>query len=106
MIQHLNLDNTKYSVTQFEQELKILFMTSQGIQVTYNELATLISFPILKNVKSQLSGIEYTNDDDPDTIDIISEYVASEAVETKAGKFVCNKISYIITKKSGKINKY
>jgi hypothetical protein len=106
MIQHLNLDNTKYSVTRLEQELKILFMTAHSIKVTYNEPATLISFPILKNVKSQWSGIEYTNEDEPDSIAIISEYVGSEVVETEAAKFDCIKISYTITKKSGKVNKY
>jgi hypothetical protein len=106
MIQHLNLDNTKYSVTQLEQELKILFMTAHSIKVTYNEPATLISFPILKNVKSHWSGIEYTNEEEADSISITSEYVSNEVLETEAGKFDCIKISYTITKQSGKVNKY
>jgi hypothetical protein len=81
-------------------------MTAHNINVTYNKPAQLVSFPLIKNRISQWSGIEYTNEEEADTILITSEYISNEVIETEAGKFNCIKISYTITKKSGKINKY
>lgn len=106
MVQKLNLDDEKLSVSMLEQELKVLFITAHSIHVTYSEPATLVSIPVERNVKSEWNGLEYINDEPGDSIVITSEYVGSELIKTEAGNFECIKLAYIITKKSGKVNKY
>jgi hypothetical protein len=106
MIQQVIIDSNKISVIHLEQELKILFITAHSINVTYNEPAMLVSIPVHKAMKSEWNGMEYINDNPADTIVITSKYLGNETIISEAGEFDCIKLAYVITKTSGKINKY
>jgi len=106
MSQKVKLDTNKLSITSLEQELNILFITAHSITVTYNEPAKLVSIPVLKGIKSQWRGLEYVNDNPADTIVITSEYLENEIITSDAGEFDCIKLGFVITKASGKVNKY
>jgi hypothetical protein len=106
MIQQVTSGSDHYSIISLEQELKILFMTAHSIKITYNEPAKIVSLPISKVNKTIWNGLEYTNEEEVDTITITSAFIGNEVIETEAGKFDCIKLEYIITKSSGKINKY
>ena len=106
MLQELQLDSSRMSVVRLEQELTLLFITAHSINVTYSEPAKLVSIPVNKDEKSEWYGLEYVNDRSADTITITSEYKGNEIIKTEAGEFDCIILDYMITKKSGRVNRY
>jgi len=106
MIQQLKLDQDKLCLTYLEQKLDILFFTAHSIQVTYSEPAKLVSIPVLKDIISRWTGLEYVNDSPADTIVITSEYLGNEKIISEAGEFDCIKLGFVITKASGRVNKF
>jgi len=100
-IQDIIIKNDSIYITRLEEEVDILFFFSAGLEVTYNEPALRFPFPMKAGQTWKWEGIEYVEDEEPDSIIITGELLGEEIVSTEAGEFNCIKIQTDIDKKSG-----
>jgi len=100
-IQDVVVKNDSVYLTRLEEEVDVLLFISAGITVTYNEPALRIPFPMKTGQTWKWEGIEYVEEEEPDSIIITGELLGEEIVTTEAGEFKCIKIQTDIDKKSG-----
>jgi hypothetical protein len=101
------VENDSVFLTKLEQEVDVFLFISSSASVTYNRPYLRFPFP-LKNKDTWIwNGVEYIDEENPDTIKVSGKVLGSETVQTEAGKFDCMKFQIDIhKKKSGSHTKF
>lgn len=106
-VQTVYIENDTIFLTKLEQEVDVFLFVSSSASVTYNRPYLRFPFPLKNNDSWTWNGVEYIDEDDPDTIGVSGKVLEREMVETEAGKFDCVKFQIDIRKKkSGSHTKF
>jgi hypothetical protein len=106
-VQTVHVENDTIFLTKLDQEVDVFLFISSGSSVTYNRPYLRFPFPLKNNDSWTWDGVEYIDEENPDTIMVSGKVLGSEEVETEAGKFNCVKFQIdIYKKKSGSHTKF
>lgn len=106
-IQTVHVVNDTVYLTKLEQEVDVFLFISSSVAVTYNRPYLRFPFPLKNNDTWTWNGVEYIDEENPDTINVSGKVLGREIVETEAGKFDCVKFQIDIRKKkSGSHTKF
>lgn len=106
-VQTVHVENDTIFLTKLEQEVDVFIFISSSASVTYNRPYLRFPFPLKKNDSWTWNGVEYIDEENPDTIKVSGKVLGREMVETEAGKFDCVKFQIDIRKKkSGSHTKF
>jgi hypothetical protein len=98
-VQTVFVENDSVFLTKLEQEVDVFLFISSSASVTYNRPYLRFPFPLKKNDSWTWNGVEYIDEENPDTIKVSGKVLGGEVVETEAGKFDCVKFQIDINKK-------
>jgi hypothetical protein len=98
-VQTVFVENDSVFLTKLEQEVDVFLFISSSASVTYNRPYLRFPFPLKKNDCWTWNGVEYIDEENPDTIKVSGNVLGGEVVETEAGKFDCVKFQIDINKK-------
>ena len=106
-VQTVHVKNDTVYLTKLDQEVDVFLFISAGVAVTYDRPTLRYPFPLKTRDTWHWSGIEYIDEENPDTISISGVVLGEEVVETEAGNFNCVKFQIDIhKKKSGAHTKF
>jgi hypothetical protein len=106
-VQTVYVENDTIYLTKLDQEVDVFLFISSGSSVTYNRPYLRFPFPLKNNDSWTWNGVEYIDEENPDTIMVSGKVLGAEVVETEAGKFNCMKFQIDIhKKKSGSHTKF
>ena len=106
-VQTVHVKNDTVYLTKLDEEVDIFLFISAGVAVTYDRPTLRYPFPLKINDTWNWTGIEYIDEENPDTITITGVVLGEEVVETEAGDFNCVKFQIDIhKKKSGSHTKF
>jgi hypothetical protein len=98
-IQTVHVANDTIYLTKLDQEVDVFLFISSSASVTYNRPYLRFPFPLKNNDSWTWNGVEYIDEENPDTIKVSGKVLGSETVQTEAGKFECVKFQIDINKK-------
>ena len=98
-IQTVHVANDTVFLTKLEQEVDVFLFISSSASVTYNRPYLRFPFPLKNNDSWTWNGVEYIDEENPDSIKVSGKVLGSETVQTEAGKFECVKFQIDINKK-------
>jgi hypothetical protein len=98
-IQTVHVANDTVFLTKLDQQVDVFLFISSSASVTYNRPYLRFPFPLKNNDSWTWNGVEYIDEQNPDTIKVSGKVLGSETVETEAGKFECVKFQIDINKK-------
>jgi hypothetical protein len=98
-VQTVFVENDSVFLTKLEQEIDVFLFISSSASVTYSRPYLRFPFPLKKNDTWTWIGIEYIDEENPDSIKVSGKVLGQEIVETEAGKFDCVKFQIDIDKK-------
>lgn len=98
-IQTVHVANDTVFLTKLDQEVDVFLFISSSASVTYNRPYLRFPFPLKNNDSWTWNGVEYIDEENPDTIKVSGKVLGSEIVQTEAGKFECVKFQIDINKK-------
>jgi len=98
-IQTVHVQNDTVYLTKLEQEVDVFLFISSSTAVTYNRPYLRFPFPLKNNDTWNWKGVEYIDEENPDTISVSGKVLGEELVETEAGNFDCVKFQIDIRKK-------
>jgi len=106
-IQTVFVENDTIFLTKLEQEVDVFLFISSSASVTYSRPYLRFPFPLKINDSWTWTGVEYIDEENPDSITVSGKVLGQEMVETEAGKFDCVKFQIDIhKKKSGTHTKF
>ncbi len=106
-VQTVYVENDTVYLTKLDQEVDVFLFISSGSSITYNRPYLRFPFPLSINDNWNWNGVEYIDEENPDTIMVSGKVLGAEVVETEAGKFNCVKFQIDIRKKkSGSHTKF
>ncbi|HSW54153.1 MAG TPA: hypothetical protein VLH59_03620 [Ignavibacteriaceae bacterium] len=106
-VQTVFVENDTIFLTKLEQEVDVFLFISSSASVTYGRPYLRFPFPLKKNDSWTWTGVEYIDEENPDSIMVSGKVLGQEMVETEAGKFDCVKFQIDIRKKkSGSHTKF
>jgi len=106
-VQTIHVENDTIFLIKLDQEVDVFLFISSGSSVTYNRPYLRFPFPLKINDSWNWDGVEYIDEEDPDTISVSGKVLGQELVETEAGSFDCVKFQIDIRKKkSGSHTKF
>ncbi|NWG27891.1 MAG: hypothetical protein HXY48_05070 [Ignavibacteriaceae bacterium] len=106
-VQTVFIENDTVFLTKLEQEVDVFLFISSSASVTYNRPYLRFPFPLKKDDTWNWNGVEYIDEENPDTITVSGKVLGSEMITTEAGKFDCVKFQIdILKKKSGSHTKF
>jgi hypothetical protein len=97
-VQTVYVENDTIFLTKLEQEVDVFLFISSSASVTYSRPYLRFPFPLKKNDGWAWTGVEYIDEENPDTITVSGKVLGQEIVETEAGKFNCMKFQIDIHK--------
>ena len=100
-IQTVHVANDTVYLTKLDQEVDVFLFISSSASVTYNRPYLRFPFPLKNNDSWTWNGVEYIDEENPDSIKVSGKVLGSETVQTEAGKFECVKFQIDINKKKG-----
>ena len=98
-IQTVHVANDTVFLTKLDQEVDVFLFISSSASVTYNRPYLRFPFPLKNNDSWTWNGVEYIDEENPDSIKVSGKVLGSETVQTEAGKFECVKFQIDINKK-------
>ena len=98
-IQTVHVANDTVYLTKLDQEVDVFLFISSSASVTYNRPYLRFPFPLKNNDSWTWNGVEYIDEENPDSIKVSGKVLGSETVQTEAGKFECVKFQIDINKK-------
>jgi hypothetical protein len=98
-IQTVHVANDTVYLTKLDQEVDVFLFISSSASVTYNRPYLRFPFPLKNNDSWTWNGVEYIDEENPDSIKVSGRVLGSETVQTEAGKFECVKFQIDINKK-------
>jgi hypothetical protein len=98
-IQTVHVANDTVFLTKLDQEVDVFLFISSSASVTYNRPYLRFPFPLKNNDSWTWNGVEYIDEENPDSIKVSGRVLGSETVQTEAGKFECVKFQIDINKK-------
>jgi hypothetical protein len=98
-VQTVFVENDTVFLTKLEQEVDVFLFISSSAAVTYNRPYLRFPFPLKNNDSWTWNGVEYIDEENPDTIKVSGKVLGREMVVTEAGKFDCVKFQIDINKK-------
>jgi hypothetical protein len=98
-IQTVHVENDTIFLTKLEQEVDVFLFISSSSSVTYNRPYLRFPFPLQKNDTWNWEGVEYIDEENPDTISVSGKVLGYEKLKTEAGSFDCVKFQIDIHKK-------
>ncbi|OGU67491.1 MAG: hypothetical protein A2W30_10760 [Ignavibacteria bacterium RBG_16_36_9] len=106
-VQTVHVANDTVFLTKLDQEVDVFLFISSSASITYNRPYLRFPFPLRKDDTWTWNGVEYIDEENPDTIKVAGKVLGGEVVETEAGKFDCVKFQIDINKKkSGSHTKF
>jgi len=106
-VQTVFVENDTIFLTKLEQEVDVFLFISSSASVTYSRPYLRFPFPLKINDSWTWTGVEYIDEENPDSIKVSGKVLGQEIVETEAGKFDCVKFQIDIhKKKSGTHTKF
>ena len=106
-VQTVHVENDTVFLTKLEQEVDVFLFISSSASVTYSRPYLRFPFPLKNNDSWTWNGVEFIDEENPDTIRVSGKVLGSEVVKTEAGKFDCVKFQIDIRKKkSGSHTKF
>ena len=106
-VQTVFVENDTIFLTKLEQEVDVFLFISSSASVTYSRPYLRFPFPLKINDSWTWAGVEYIDEENPDSIKVSGKVLGQEIVETEAGKFDCVKFQIDIhKKKSGSHTKF
>lgn len=106
-VQTVFVENDTVFLTKLEQEVDVFLFISSSASVTYNRPYLRFPFPLKKNDSWIWTGVEYIDEENPDSITVSGKVLGQEIIETEAGNFDCVKFQIDIhKKKSGSHTKF
>lgn len=97
-VQTVYVENDTIFLTKLEQEVDVFLFISSSASVTYSRPYLRFPFPLKINDGWAWTGVEYIDEENPDTITVSGKVLGQEIVETEAGKFDCMKFQIDIRK--------
>ncbi|HEY6626488.1 MAG TPA: hypothetical protein VIZ21_06005 [Ignavibacteriaceae bacterium] len=97
-IQTVFVENDTIFLTKLEQEVDVFLFISSSASVTYSRPYLRFPFPLKNNDSWTWTGVEYIDEENPDSITVSGKVLGQEIVETEAGKFDCVKFQIDIHK--------
>jgi len=98
-VQTVHVENDTIFLTKLEQEVDVFLFISSSASVTYSSPYLRFPFPLKSNDSWTWNGVEYIDEENPDTIKVSGKVLGKEMVETEAGNFDCVKFQIDINKK-------
>lgn len=98
-VQTIYVENDTIFLTKLDQEVDVFLFISSSSSVTYNRPYLRFPFPLSINDKWNWDGVEYIDEENPDTISVSGKVLGKELVKTEAGNFDCVKFQIDIRKK-------
>jgi hypothetical protein len=98
-VQTVQVENDTVYLTKLDQEVDVFLFISAGSVVTYDHPYLRFPFPLKTNDTWSWTGVEYIDEENPDTITVSGMVLGEELVETEAGNFDCVKFQIDIRKK-------
>ncbi|MDZ7623235.1 MAG: hypothetical protein U5J96_02145 [Ignavibacteriaceae bacterium] len=98
-VQTVHVENDTVFLTKLEQEVDVFLFISSSSSVTYGRPYLRFPFPLKNNDSWTWNGVEYIDEENPDTIMVSGKVLGREIVETEAGNFDCVKFQIDIHKK-------
>lgn len=98
-VQTVYVENDAVYLTKLDQEVNVLLFISTGVAVTYDRPYLRFPFPLRTNDSWNWTGIEYIDEENPDTITVSGKVLGEEVVVTEAGNFDCVKFQIDIRKR-------
>jgi hypothetical protein len=98
-VQTVQVENDTVYLTKLDQEVDVFLFISAGSVVTYDRPYLRFPFPLKTNDTWSWTGVEYIDEENPDTITVSGMVLGEELVETEAGNFDCVKFQIDIRKK-------
>ena len=106
-VQTVHVANDTVFLTKLDQEVDVFLFISSSASITYNRPYLRFPFPLKKDDTWTWNGVEYIDEENPDTIKVAGKVLGREMVETEAGKYDCVKFQIDIhKKKSGSHTKF
>ena len=106
-VQTVHVANDTVFLTKLDQEVDVFLFISSSASVTYSRPYLRFPFPLKKDDTWTWNGVEYIDEENPDTIKVAGKVLGREMVETVAGKYDCVKFQIDINKKkSGSHTKF
>ena len=105
-VQTVHVKNDTVYLTKLDEEVDVFLFISAGVAVTYDRPSIRFPFPLTAEDTWIWTGIEFIDEENPDTITITGKVLGKEIVETEAGNFDCVKFQIDINKKSGAHTKF
>jgi len=97
-VQTIFVENDTIFLTKLEQEVDVFLFISSSASVTYSRPYLRFPFPLKKNDSWDWTGVEYIDEENPDSITVSGKVLGQEIVETEAGNFDCVKFQIDIHK--------
>jgi len=98
-VQTVQVKNDTIYLTKLDENVDVFLFISAGVVVTYDRPSIRFPFPLKNNDTWNWTGIEYIDEENPDTITITGKVLGEELIETEAGNFDCVKFQIDINKK-------
>ena len=98
-VQTIHVKNDTIYLTKLDENVDVFLFISAGVVVTYDRPTIRFPFPLKNNDTWNWKGIEYIDEENPDTITITGKVLGEELIETEAGNFDCVKFQIDINKK-------
>lgn len=98
-VQTVYSENDTIFLTKLEQKVDVFLFISSSASVTYNRPYLRFPFPLKNNDSWIWNGVEYIDEENPDTIRVSGKVLGREMIEIEAGKFDCVKFQIDIHKK-------
>ena len=98
-VQTVHVENDTIFLTKLEQEVDVFLFISSGSSVTYSRPYLRFPFPLQKNDTWNWEGVEYIDEENPDSIKVSGKVLGYEKIKTEAGTFDCVKFQIDIHKK-------
>ncbi|MBK9099582.1 MAG: hypothetical protein IPM14_16015 [bacterium] len=92
-------ENDTIFLTKLDQNVDVFLFISSSISVTYNRPYLRFPFPLKKNDTWNWEGVEFIDEQNPDTINVSGKVLGYEKLVTEAGTFDCVKFQIDIRKK-------
>lgn len=105
-VQTVHVKNDTVYLTKLDEEVDVFLFISAGVAVTYDRPSIRFPFPLAAEDTWIWTGIEFIDEENPDTIIVTGKVLGKELVETEAGNFDCVKFQIDINKKSGAHTKF
>ncbi len=98
-MQTVFVENDTIFLTKLDQSVDVFLFISSSASVTYSRPYLRFPFPLKENVTWNWDGVEYIDEENPDTINVSGRVIGNETIVTEAGKFECVKFQIDIHKK-------